>query len=239
MKQLRILALLLALLLAVSLVACDKTPEDDEPQNTEEPDPTEEPVQVGSIAGTGLTWEFYANGELQIKGEGAMPADLIDSADYGANKQPWGSYATGNNDYRLTIKRVVVEEGVTGLSQMSFKGCTSLETVLFKGSALTEIPFDCFNGCTALRRVTAKGVTVIGDNAFQGCKMLTGLTMSALVLSVSDGAFHGACESGLTLTLFGTEEEWQAAREGLQIADPDFANKPFADATSAPKFTKG
>ena len=245
MKKWRILALLLALLAALSLMGCngggdtEDEPDDETPPSTEEDGGAEvTALDSGHITGTDITWEFYSDGALYIKGEGAMPEDMISSAEMGSNRQPWGVYATARNDHSKTIKRVIVEEGVTGLSQMCFKNCIYLETVLFTGSGITKIPFDCFNGCTSLRRVTAKGVTQIAENAFQGCKLLSSLTLSASLAAVSDGAFHeaGTEVATLTLTLAGTEEEWNAAKETLQLADPTYANKLIADAMLTPKY---
>ena len=246
MKKWRILALLLALLTALTLMGCngggdtEQTPPDgDTPPATEGNGDTGTAIlDSGSIVGTDITWEFHADGTLYINGMGAMPEDMIDSAETGANRQPWGAYTTAKNDYKQAIKRVVVAEGVTGLSQMCFKNCIYLETVLFTGSSITKIPFDCFNGCISLRRVTAKGVTQIAENAFQGCKLLSSLTLSASIATVSEGAFHeaGTEVTSMTLTLAGTEEEWSAAKEVLQLADPTYANKLIADVMLTPKY---
>ena len=240
MKIFRIASCVLALLLVLSLISCE-----DEPigADFETGTPPEEeyglPLGTGKIEGTDVTWEFYGEDPtLYIKGTGAIPEDLIYSTEQGANGQPWAAYASGNNEYKASIKHVVVEEGVAGLSRMSFRNCTYLETVTLP-SGMTRIPFDCFTDCVALRRVVAKGVTEIGENAFQGCKSLSSLTVSASLASVGEGAFFGAGTSAskFTLTLAGTREEWGVAREVLQIPDAQGVNALIGGALADPKFT--
>ncbi len=73
-----------------------------------------------------------------------------------------------------------------------FSGCTSLETVTFKGTGVT-VPAYAFNGCTALTTVNFANISSIGKGAFAK----TGLTAVELVAGTtieegsgtSDGAF--------------------------------------------------
>ena len=85
-----------------------------------------------------VTWSLE-NNTLTISGSGAM-------RDYAAaNEVPW-------NDSIADIKTVVIENGVTHVSNYAFKDCTSLKSV--------TIP---------------EGVTSIGDNAFSDCVKLTAI----------------------------------------------------------------
>ena len=235
--KIRILAALLALLalFTFTLTGCKKDPEP-EP----EPTPEDEGPKLfasGAVEGSALTWEFYDDGTLYIKGTGAMDEDYITKVERGTNEQPWGKYASKeNNDDHVAFTKVVVEDGVTGLSQLAFKQCTSLREVTF-GQGITAIPFDCFAGCAALTKAAAKSAMVIGENAFQDCKNLTMLTVSASIAEVQWGAFAGA--GTFTLSLAGTEEEWNAAKAALTVADRDTednANTPFLTAMNKPRF---
>lgn len=235
--KIRILSAVLALfaLLALTLTGCKKDPEPEPEPTPGDKGPTL--FASGAVEGCTLTWEFYSDGTLYIRGTGAMDEDYITKVERGTNEQPWGKYASGeNNDDHIAFTKVVVEDGVTGLSQLAFKQCTSLKEVTL-GAGITAIPFDCFAGCAALTRVAAKSATVIGENAFQDCRSLTMLTVSASIAEVQWGAFAGA--GTFTLSLAGTAEEWNAAKAALTVADGDTeggANAPFIAAADKPRF---
>lgn len=231
----RLLALMMALLLLLAVVGCKKedelptpTPSDDETVNT--------PFKTEAIEGCELVWELYRDGTLRIKGEGAMDAELFENVELGRNDQPWQAYARSGSDEGIVIKKVVVEEGVTGLSQKCFKDMIYLELVELP-TTLSEIPIDCFRGCTSLKRVFAKEVTVVLDNAFQRCERLQRLTFSALLEYVGQGAFFGAGGESdkFELRLAGSESEW-AAGANVEIVEAEDANKFFADAAKTPVF---
>ena len=246
--KIRVLAFLMALLALLTLcfVSCDKEEEENKEDDNTLKGPTNTIVDPSSImydsglipaAGTDLKWEIYKDGTMYIKGTGAMPPDLVTSAEGGANSQPWAAYIDGGFIY---IKKIVVEETVTGISQMAFKNCLFLEEVYIK-SGIDTIPYQCFAGCRSLTKVVAKTVTVVEDAAFDGCTRLEKVTLSASLSEVCDGAFTDACKNNtasgaLALSLAGTEEEWNTAKQTLVVGLPDSSNKVFADAMANPTF---
>ncbi len=235
MKFIRLLALLLALVSMFMLAACKKEEEPDTPPAEEQP--TEVlPVKRGAIDGTALSWELYRDGTLYIKGEGDMGEELFDKVEAGSNELPWAAYTKSGSEEGVVIKKAVVAEGVTGLSQKSFKDCIYLELVELPAS-LTKIPRECFRGCTVLKRVFAKNVTVIGDSAFERCERLQRLTLSTLLESVGQGAFFGAGTESerFELRLVGSEQEWQNGA-GVAVIEPEDGNRFFADAMQSPVF---
>lgn len=67
------------------------------------------------------------NGVFTVSGTGPM-------TDYAsAEELPWYSLDAGS-DFRQTITRVVVEEGVTGIGDYAFDGCRNLESVFLPQS---------------------------------------------------------------------------------------------------------
>ena len=90
---------------------------------------------VGGDCGATVTWKL-GSGVLTICGTGAM-ADYDDPSG-----QPW-------KDYRSSITRVVIEEGVTTIGKKAFAGCTGLTSV-------TVYALDC----------------TLGNGAFDGCNNL-------------------------------------------------------------------
>ena len=226
----RLLALVLALLPVLLLsVACkkDEPLEDDLPQEEIQ---TPDYYDAGTVEGS-LTWEIHSDGTLYVKGTGAM-SDLITSAEQGENQQPWATYSAA-------IKRVVVEDGVTRLSQLSFKRCTNLTEVVL-GRGITSIPTECFANCYALKKIEAKGVTVLEECALENCLRLEVLTVSASLERVEQGALGGSCTegAGLTLKLAGTAAELEQARVVLRLADPEHSEKVLADAMENVSFVE-
>lgn len=220
--KIRILALLLALLAMLALVACKKEPTGDE---TNEDPSGKDPGFVneaellytsGEIEGTGITWELYKDGTLYLKGEGAMDG----SDENGQAQQPWYEYK--GSQYDVTIKKLVVEDGVTALAPLAFKNCTNLQRVEL-GRGITDIPRECFANSPALRNVIGKSVITVQDVAFQNCTALAWLTLSASLEQVWDGAFHnaGTQATSFTLKLAGTQEEWNTAKAKMDADEAD------------------
>ena len=208
----KLFLLLLSLALLCTLAAC-KGNEEPAPDTPSDPgsgfeDPVAKLMASGSINGCTLTWELYTDGTLYIKGTGDMAE--FETAAGSKAKQPWESYA-GNEQY-VTIKKLVVEQGVTSLAEGAFAKCINLETAQIADS-VSVLPYQCFDRCTLLRSVLAKGVREVQGDAFWGCVKLYNVVFSASLTVVEDGAFAEAStqSNGFTVRLAGTEEEWNAA----------------------------
>ncbi|MCH5256424.1 MAG: leucine-rich repeat protein [Lachnospiraceae bacterium] len=68
---------------------------------------------------------------------------------------------------------------VEHLGNSAFKGCTHLETVQF-GSGLKVIGSECFRGDIALTEIALPDtIKIIGEAAFEGCRLLSKLDLSA------------------------------------------------------------
>ena len=133
--------------------------------------------------GENVTYSFVeSTGTLTISGTGAM-------TNYNSSNRPW-------YNYRSSIKKVVINNGVTRIGSSAFSGCTGLTSVEIPNS-VTSIGIDAFYGCTGLKSITIpSGVTSIGDRAFYGCTELTSVTIPNSVTSIGNYAFRGC--TGLT-----------------------------------------
>ena len=150
--------------------------------------------QVASGATGSCTWALtgpYGSYTLTVGGSGAMPG----YADAAGCRPPWHAY-------RLRIKAVRVETGLTAIGSGAFAGCTGLDSVSFAaGSAVAAIGSRAFYGCSALTAVDVPAtVEAIGSYAFAGCSRLTAVAMAAGVKHIGGCAFYGCGElAGVSL----------------------------------------
>ena len=103
-------------------------------------------VDSGTCGGDGsnLTWTLMDDGTLTISGEGNM-AYYGYSFDTNPILPPW-------YDYRGDIKRVVIDEGVTGIGSNTFSEHTNLALVSISGS-VAYVNSQAFLGCTRLTAI--------------------------------------------------------------------------------------
>ncbi|MCD8001482.1 MAG: leucine-rich repeat domain-containing protein [Oscillospiraceae bacterium] len=143
---------------------------------------------ASGTCGDNLPW-IFDNGVLTISGEGEME----NYSYYSYSDVPWYSL-------RESITAVVIEDGVTSISDYAFYECSSLTSVVLPDS-VTSIGSRAFSGCTSLASVTIPdSVTSIGDSAFWGCSSLTGVTLPGSVTSIGSSAFY-YCSSLTSITI--------------------------------------
>ena len=132
--------------------------------------------------GENVTYTFDSEtGLLTISGTGDM-------CDFGWSESPFY-----NN---ISIKSVVIDNGVRNIGNRAFNGCTGLTNVTISDS-VTDIGYLAFYGCTGLTSITIPdSVTDIGNYAFGGCTGLTSVTIGNRVTSVGEAAFYNC--TGLT-----------------------------------------
>ena len=129
--------------------------------------------------GDDLTWSLDHSGTLTISGTGPMERH------YSPMDYPW-------YDSRSFIKKVVVQSGVTVISQHAFSYLTNLSKVLLPNT-VTTIEDSAFSSCKALTQITLpEGLTTINQLAFAHSG-LTGITIPASVDLIAWIPFDG-CE---------------------------------------------
>ena len=130
-----------------------------------------------------LYWSYSDDGILSIRGNGAMP-------DYDAfGDAPWTHLSKA-------VNTVVIEEGVTEISDYAFFDFQNLYTVRLPNS-LVEIGYASFYGCknltwlldSELEMRLPNGIESIGDTAFGGCVGLESVVMGSNVSYLGDNAF--------------------------------------------------
>ncbi len=157
-----------------------------------------EEASKSGTCGDNLTWVLDDEGTLTISGTGDMEST------------PWRSVST-------SIKKVIIEDGVTNVENYAFTYYVSLIEVTIPNS-VTSIGNSAFNGCRALTEITIpdsvtsigygafcctdlteitipNGIKNIADNTFKGCGNLKSITIPDSVTSIGNSAFYGC---GLT-----------------------------------------
>ena len=157
-----------------------------------------------------LTWKLYADGTLTISGTGTM--ENYNDTD---NLSP----ACRNS----SIKKVVIEDGVTSIGNSVFDSCSNLASITIPSSvtsignyvfwgcknlpsitipdSVTSIGKSAFSNCSSLTSITIPdGVTSIGNYAFSSCRKLTSITIPDSVTSIGESAF-AACSSLTSITI--------------------------------------
>ncbi len=118
-------------------------------------------VIASGTCGENLTWRLTPDGTLTISGTGQM-------YDYGfssPNEPPW-------KDNRISIKTVIIEDGVTTIGNYAFYNHANLTNVMMPNT-LVSIGDSAFDRCTGLTNVTIPAsVTKIDKEAFRYCPSL-------------------------------------------------------------------
>ena len=138
--------------------------------------------EATGTCGDNLTWVFEdTTGTLTISGTGDMwDFETEEDGEEGAFADtPWGPFS---------LKKLIVEEGVTGISELAFRD--DALTNLTLPDTLTRIGAFAFINCDSLKSVVIPGsVTEIGKYAFANCDLLESAVMEEGVARVSEGMF--------------------------------------------------
>lgn len=139
--------------------------------------------------GENLTWVLDSAGTLTISGTGDM--ENFVSISY----TPW-------QPRNLSVKKIVIEDGVTSIGKDAFFGMDNLESVVMADS-VTVIHMGSFTGNKNLKSINlSKNLTTIGDTAFYSCHGLTELYIPEKVEIICDYTFY----EPLGLTKFIVDE---------------------------------
>lgn len=132
---------------------------------------------IALYCGENITWSIDENGVLTIIGSGEMTSSS------------W-------RQHKNIIKKVVISEGVTRISDYAFSDCYNLEEAVIPAS-VTAIGDYAFEDCYELKTVTiASGsqLDTIGDYAFGWCNSLKEITIPASVTVIDSSAFY-SCDN--------------------------------------------
>jgi len=149
-------------------------------------------VQVSSIAERNdvwgeLNWHLDDNGTLSITGTGRMN-DYNYLMDEGWLK------------YSKAIRKVIIQQGITNISESAFLQCTQLETLVIPDSVVS-IDRSAFDGCVNLQLNNIPGhIKNIGIHAFSDCDSISNLSISEGVEVIDVGAFSN-CDMLISVSI--------------------------------------
>ena len=141
---------------------------------------------ASGTCGENLTWSLDNEGTLTISGTGEM------------NNYVYFYDSDIGKGYRQSIKRVVIEEGVTSIGDNAFTtNCRGITDVTIPDS-VTSIGESAFEGCALTSINLPEGVTSIGPGAFMDCK-LTSINLPDSVTSIGGNAFTNCALKSVTI----------------------------------------
>lgn len=137
--------------------------------------------------GQNVTYTFTAKtGLLRLSGEG----DMYHSSN---SNIPW-------RYYRKYIKTIIIDDGITLISNFAFAECSSLESVTI-GNGIDYIGEQTFYKCTSLISISfSNNIQIISINAFHDCCSLSSINLPSSLTKISNSAFEN-CSSLKSLIL--------------------------------------
>ena len=144
---------------------------------------------IDGTCGDNLTWTLNTkDSTLVISGTGEMK-----------NYNNYSSFAPWS-DYKIYIRYVTIEDGVTTIGGYTFRECSCLTSIAIPNS-VTSIGDYVFYYCRSLTSITIpNSVTTIGKQAFRQCESLTSVTLGNSVTTIGEQAFR-KCDGLTSITI--------------------------------------
>lgn len=213
----KILLLMLAVILCLTLCSCDTILKKAKTMVTGEEEPTMPEDYIATLENDEYSYELYDDYVKIIKylvkdGESTVtipseidgvPVTVIGSLCFHDIKT---NVTTVNIPDSVTtieesafyyadkLTTIVIPDTVTSIGSRAFAWCNALETITF-GNNITEIPDYCFNHCASIKTVVIpETIKRIGVRAFSYCENLAEITVTKEIEGVGDRAFSGCKE---------------------------------------------
>lgn len=148
--------------------------------------------------GDSVYWTLYSDGELRISGTGDMenyypPSSTTEGHITEGHMPPWQDYDQEQSQWGRDdkcIQSVVIENGVTSISDFAFDNLRQLKSVVIPNS-VTSIGKDAFSYCFSMTNIAIPdSVTILGGGAFYACKSLTNMIIPHGVQYLPENVFN-------------------------------------------------
>jgi hypothetical protein len=185
----KLLALVLAALLAISLIACGK--DDTNPDTKNDEGENEEVSLIIDHETYDLTFDINEDGNYEITGivhNGITPLNVVIPDMY--DNRPISGISDEAFKACKNLVSVTIPSSITYVGKAAFYDCDGLVNVTIHGS-VKEIKSLAFAECNALAALILQdGVLTVGDYAFQNCTSLLGITFSNTLSTIGAAAFR-------------------------------------------------
>ena len=152
-------------------------------------------IDSGSC-GKNATWELYKDGTLYIKGTGAMQDynwNYNETTKIVTTGAPW------HDSHSASVKKLVVEDGITSIGNDAFSDCESLVSAEL-AEGITSIGDGTFTACRDLEKINIpNSVTSIGYDAFDSCWTLPSLELPSGLSKLESSAVSFTAIKELTV----------------------------------------
>lgn len=182
----KLLAMILAVLLLASLVACG---------NKEDASTTDDNAAVSDevLADGYLLYDVGEDGNYEVVGytyTGIEMQDVEIPEVLGEDERPVTAIAEKAFDSKHNIQSVTIPESVVSIGAHAFYDCDSITEIEVPASVV-KIGNGAFEHCSSLTTVTLnKGLLDIEIAAFANCAVLTGVVLPEGLLTIGGGAFR-------------------------------------------------
>ncbi|MBE6006202.1 MAG: hypothetical protein E7238_03460 [Sarcina sp.] len=140
-------------------------------------------IIASGICGTNVEWTLYENGIFTLSGSGSTESYMNHSL------VPWNKYMT-------SIKKVIVEKGITKLGACLFFGSENLTDVDLP-EGITEIGGCVFQECSKLEIIDLPdSVERFGNWTFGYCTKLSAIALPANTVELGNYTFFGCTSLG-------------------------------------------
>ena len=212
-------ALLIALLMVATLVACASDDTGNPLESFDANDNSFSNNELGSF-----TYEASDDGHYEITGyvvnadtshELEIPSEIEDIAVTGIADEAFKSCTSITSvtipdtvkyigDFAFydcdNLEEVIIADSVTEIGVGAFRNCDVLKRVELP-SALTKISDQLFWDCPSLSNIaTGKNLTVIGVGAFYNCDSFTGMIIPETITEIDEMAFYG-CDNLVNISV--------------------------------------
>ena len=159
-----------------------------------QPTPTPTPEVSQDIIKSGvdqnITWKLTKDGTLYLSGKGEMPNWVVDPGYFEEIHRhintPWIGY-------KNQIKKVIIDTGITTISEGTFSDYRNLKNVILP-NGVTKIEDEAFGDCISLEKVNLPDSLVTLKRAFPNCRELNNIKIPAKLKSIGQSCFY-ACIS--------------------------------------------
>lgn len=157
-----------------------------------QPTPTPEVSQdiIKSGVDQNITWKLTKDGTLYLSGKGEMPNWVVDPGYFEEIHRhintPWIGY-------KNQIKKVIIDTGITTISEGTFSDYRNLKNVILP-DGVTKIEDEAFGDCISLEKVNLPDSLVTLERAFPNCRELNNIKIPDKLKSIGQSCFY-ACIS--------------------------------------------